>query len=128
MVVIVLNKQSAGINGGDRHQRKERTLNAYCGLHYRLSITLNDEELRPTRPLQGTNACPAGAMGVFFAHVGDAEKALRLVQTDDVKLKERIESTVDTLQESRPSSEERNSHVSMLADIAKFVDARRDGK
>ena len=78
--------------------------------------------------IQGTNPSPAGALSVFSAHAGDAEKALRSVQTDDVKLKERIESTVKTLQEAAPSSEERDSHASMLADIAKFVDACRDGK
>ena len=70
----------------------------------------------------------AGAMSVFSAHADDTEKILRSVTTDDVKLKERIESTVKTLRESKPSSEELDSHASMLSDIAKFVDARRDGK
>ncbi|MDA1232310.1 MAG: hypothetical protein O2856_16175 [Planctomycetota bacterium] len=52
----------------------------------------------------------------------------RSVTTDDVKLKERIEFSVKTLQESKSSSEERDSHARMLSDIAKFVAAQHDGK
>jgi len=70
----------------------------------------------------------AGALSVFTAHASEAEKALRSVETDDVKLKDRIESTLKTLQESVVSKEERDSHDEILAGIAKFTAAHRSGK
>ncbi len=69
-----------------------------------------------------------GALRVFTAHASEAEKTRRSVQTDDVKLQERIESTVKNLQEAKTSSEERDAHAKILSDIAKFVDTRRDSK
>lgn len=70
----------------------------------------------------------AGALSVFSSHAGEAEKILRTVQTDDVKLKERIASTVKQLQESQPSNEERDAHASMLLDIGKFIESIRGSK
>ncbi len=69
----------------------------------------------------------AGALRVFTAHASEAETSLRSVQTDDSQLKERIESTVKHLQEAKNSSEERDAHAKILADISKFIETRRDG-
>jgi len=70
----------------------------------------------------------AGSLSVFSAHASEVEKALRNVETDDVQLKARIESTLNALQESVASKEEHDSHDAMLSDIAKFISAHRNGK
>ena len=87
----------------------------------KIAAMLNDDE-------DWVKLNATGALSVFTAHASEAEKALRNVETDDVKLKERIESTLKTLQESVASKEERDSHDEMLAGIAKFTAAHRSGK
>ncbi len=87
----------------------------------KIAAMLNDDE-------DWVKLNAAGALSVFTAHASEAEKALRSVQTDDVKLKDRIASTLKTLQESVASKEERDSHDEMLSGIAKFTAAHRSGK
>ena len=86
----------------------------------KIAAMLNDDE-------DWVKLNAAGALSVFSAHASEAEKALRNVETDDVKLKERIESTLKTLHESVSSKEERDSHAEMLSGIAKFTLAHRHG-
>ena len=87
----------------------------------KIAAMLNDDE-------DWVKLNAADALSVFSAHASEAEKALRNVETDDVKLKERIESTLKTLQESVASNEERDSHAEMLSGIARFTSAHRSGK
>ncbi len=70
----------------------------------------------------------AGALRGFTIHAVEAERLLRLVETEDLKLKDRIESTVKKLQEIKTSTQERDAHAKILSDIATFIEARRESK
>lgn len=70
----------------------------------------------------------ASALRGFTIHAVEAERLLRLVETENVKLKDRVESTVKKLQETKTSTEERDAHAKILSEIATFIEARHDSK